>query len=461
MLYRIYIYNPNAEHVEWFIFSEINNAIRSPYANDIIHSYMIKPFDSAKVKDEIEEKIGDKCKVTVCFAEEDGTRLDWLSVVTTYDAAEMILPQLLMITETNRLALFDAERQQTLFKTAVGSNLIHMKKRIQVFKEAIVKDVTPVWSIHRLFLFRDEPLASYSAFVVTLSKEKDISFLDRTAQFYECLKAHLADGETIYDFGDQSFTVKGENYFISFCLEGYKKEPNMAGYIEDGQPRMKLLNRMGCEKAYKLLKNADRSEKNDQSARMKLKELVYKIQNPADRYVYSVNLMKWLRTLPYEVDYTKYTGYTHEFGGLLFNVAQSDHTDHEDRMSSLGLGKDVVSFVLPFVREVYPFYRSDGMCEHNYMPLQTAKQIIARLSEIEKLVKEDPFSNELKAYLGQFDFSVFKKTDDDDRIIETNPAAFLADHRYEIATVYRIVIEWADLQFEYSSDESIFNIKST
>lgn len=450
MQYQFYIYKLKSRYADcWF-----RAAVHSPVSREKLSEEDYEDFEAEEIKAEIEETIGSKCRVTIAYPVLNCDSVRILYVTTDYEDVQDVILCLYTITERNRLTLYDAEREKTFHHTLIDDSFLYEKKRIQDFKEAIMREVAPVWSIHRLFVFRSESFASECAYVVTLKKTKGVSFLERTAEFYACLQRHLAAGEEL-SCENQAFTITLRSCYVSFCLEGYKKEPNMMGFVEDGQPKTKLLNRMGCEKAFRYLRQYQGCGRYDVEARMHLREMVNDLPNPADRYVSSVKIMKWLNRQPFSVDYS---GIWFTTSYVLFHaVAHWSFPEEEESFSALKIEESSASFILPVIQDVYP-YIYERFWDRNHIPGQMLKQIIGRLKKVQTLIKTDPYNKELHRYIKEFNLFVLEKTDDHERI-SNHPVEFLADHRYEVALIYQIVIEWAQKQLDCHGVDCIFSIE--
>lgn len=243
MQYQLYIYNLKSRFGD----QSFSAAVFSPSLRERLDETDYYDFDVQAIKTEIEKQIGEKCRVTICFPVPDCKAIRALYVTTTYDDIQDVILCLHTITERNRLTLYDAERKKTFSNTLIDDSFLYNKQRIKHFKDAILREVSPIWSIHRLYSYRSDAFASEYAYVVTLKKIKGVSFLDRTADFYHCLQRHLSAGERL-TCDDHCFRIQLKAGEVTFCLEGYKKEPNLCGYVENEQPKTMLLHRMGCEK---------------------------------------------------------------------------------------------------------------------------------------------------------------------------------------------------------------------
>jgi len=108
-------------------------------------------------------------------------------------------------------------------------------------------------------------------------------FLDRVAEFDSVLRGALAKGEELrYD--DQAFLVVGYDYRIRYVFEGYKKQCDKIGYMEDGKPQFRMLHRMGVSLAFRhyRIRGYNRAEI---ESRMFNGDWTDPYPNPGDRFV--------------------------------------------------------------------------------------------------------------------------------------------------------------------------------
>lgn len=165
--------------------------------------------------------------------------------------------------------------------------LFKVKMRIADYMHAILATMKPVFLIRKIQV---SATGLDYAYVVTLRKDMTKRFLNRCSEFYCCLKNQLQADEKLYTEAD-CFTIAGEDYTISFCLEGYKKRANQLGYYHQGVPQTKQIKRMGCEEGIRWLKRND-IEIENVLERMNCSKMIEAYPNPADRFVASVNISK-------------------------------------------------------------------------------------------------------------------------------------------------------------------------
>ncbi len=88
-----------------------------------------------------------------------------------------------------------------------------------------------------------------------------------------------------------------------------------------------------------------------------------------------------------------------------------------------------------------------------------------RIKMAQEMIVNDTYNSELAKYIEHFNLFVLDDRDDP-RLWKSNaeydPLAVVYDHRYEIAYLYEIFIQWSETQMEYygySGDDRMFNIQ--
>lgn len=166
-----------------------------------------------------------------------------------------------------------------------------MKQRVQTLNTAIFKTQQPLFRLRKL-LDSKSGEDSFCAYVATLRKCPDCSIEQRIDEFHNCLLSQLTSGESL-DYAEQCFSIKGDGYTITYCLEAYKNSANQLGFICDGKPAVKILHRMGCEAAFRWMRrNCSNQECDNIFARMRFREMMSAYPNPSDRFVKCVNITK-------------------------------------------------------------------------------------------------------------------------------------------------------------------------
>ena len=168
-------------------------------------------------------------------------------------------------------------------------NSYKVRKRAESINSSVLQQTDLVYRLRGLQARKQYYLTSRS-YVVSLYKNKQFSLEELTNAFYYFLLNSLIENEYL-NTDNRCFTISGDNYKITYCLEAYKKDANKICYIEDGEPKSDLLNRMSCEVAFKWLRKED-VDYNDAYLQVCSSTQIDKYPNPADRFVESVNRIK-------------------------------------------------------------------------------------------------------------------------------------------------------------------------
>lgn len=289
MRYGLYIYGTTAACPGAEALAECNRAVTGRVRD--MDMDFLRRFDVQGVAEKIRVLAGDRCSVEITAPPQSPKGTQFLRIMTTYEQAASVLPLLHAVAADQDLALYDAETKRTFFRELLHRPFIRGRLRAEALLRGIQAQMKPLWSIRRIssqMTDRD----FQRDYVVTLKKDPKRPFLTRCEAFRTCLASLLEDGETLYtDY--QCFTVAGERYALSFCLEGYKRHADQMGYYEDDKhPRMKLIRRMGVDKAFRWIRRSGADEERI-LGRMHISEMRCAYPNPADRFAASVNISKW------------------------------------------------------------------------------------------------------------------------------------------------------------------------
>ena len=82
-----------------------------------------------------------------------------------------------------------------------------------------------------------------SAYVIVL-KKAGCPFEELVTKVVALIRECLEGGEDMI-FANQSIAVKGTDYVIRYYIEGYKKQCDRMGFVDDGAVRVELIRRMG------------------------------------------------------------------------------------------------------------------------------------------------------------------------------------------------------------------------
>lgn len=421
---------------------------------------LLKDFDVKAIKERIQQEFGTSCQVDVKFPPKDFQQTAYLSIVTSYEKVRKILPYVHAIAAEEGLALYDEERDESFYKDLVDDAFVSWKMREEVIRERILAENVPVSQYKKLSDGENE-----SSFVVTLRKNPEVSFEKRVQQFFDTLEHARIDGEELVcEHG--CFIISNELYSITICLEGYGDHPDRMGYYMDGYPGVHILNRMGCYEAFMWLKRCTDLEKNDTFARMNFLEMKDKYKNPAMRFVQSVEITKQLQKEVFDIRYSGWGYYSSE---ILFHIVPEEELNNAAGISTLKIEEESATFILPFIKEIYSYIDQRYYVIENHLPMEMWNKIIDRILEAKEMILHDTFNPELKSYIEQFNLYVLSK---DDRAedyyecgegyrIKHEPEKFLYEHRFEVAHLYDIFVEWSKTQIIHYSGwtNEMFNIQ--
>ena len=463
MRYRLYIYKSNAITGSAPAVKIVNRAVSDPSAREWNvngAAHCMEHFDAEGIKNRIETELGDKCRVKVCFPPITYEQKEFLSISTSYDRITEVLPRVHLIATENRLALYDAETGRSFCKSLFDDAFITLRIREKELKTCIERDLKPVWRIRKISDHNGK-LDKESSYCVTLKKDPDKPFLHRVTDLFNCLKNNLKEGEKLI-CSSGAFIVSGEYYSVTFVLEGYKKRANWICYYDNGRAQQELTRRMGVEEAFKWMECCRDMEKLDIQTRMNFTEMEDKFPNPADRFVNSVRIAKWQRKQVFDI---RYGGMGYHNSEILFHIVPSGVWQDEDEISVLKIEEDSASFILPIIHDVYPCLYERYYVLKTHLPAEMWKVIVSRVKEVREMILNDTYNPELEKYIDRFILYVLHDFDDPRACRwkkEYAPKAFIYDHRFEIAYLYEIFIQWSETQlhcYDYTGAGRMFNIQ--
>lgn len=467
MRYQLYVYGTTAATGSALAIGTINAALgkeeeRAWKHNEAAH--FMKEFDVEAIKTKIEHELEGKCRVVVRFPPRSCEQKEYLYISTSYEQVKEVLPRIHAIAAENGLALYDAEKKRSFYLDLVDETFVSLKTREKEIRDSIFLADKKIWDYKKISYYEDER-DKRSAYVVTLRKVQGVSFEERIQQFYNTLKESLEDGEEII-CENGCFTVTGKWYAITYCLEAYKKHANMLGYVEDGRVCMRPLDRMCCCDALKWMEGCSDWEKNDISMRMNFREMVAAYPNPADRFVKSINITKWQRKELFDI---RYSGVGYYGSKILFHIVRDAFEMNGYEISVLKIEEESATFILPFVADVYPYIYDRYYLTENHIPAEMWAKIMEKISEAKQLVLHDTFNPVLKPYTERFNLFALSKERNDDfwksgdgYRIKNEPEKFLYEHRYDVAHLYDVFIEWSEAQLKHyceCGEAQMFNIQ--
>lgn len=442
MIYRLFLYKTRGFKAIAPVIDMTARAFKNRefYSNDL--SYGILTFDTEKVKAEIEKLSSSDSGTALCkvFAEKAKNNKKYIKIVTSYDKIKEVINTVYFIAVKYGLELYDAEKDRSYFHTDLfDERFVTAKMRTKEIRDRITEGTDGLWRIKKL-AFYDEGYYNYASYCVTLVKIKGIPFEKRVTDFYSLLLSSLKNGEELIT-SDRCFTVKSEYYEITYCLEGYKKDADKIGYMENGEPKTVVLHRMSCEKAFKW---ASDNLKCDVSFIMNVYEMKEYYPNPADRFVKIINIMKQDE----KEKYFSVSHFTSIGGSLNFKVVDA-YGFNEEETSLFSIDETDMGPVFTVVKEFYP-YLSERYYDRNHIPAEMMRDIVDKAKEIRELIINDTFNEKLKPYVDKNDFYSLQRKDSDDdiKLFNDNFIQYLYKRRYDAVRIYDVFIEWAETQLD-------------
>lgn len=385
------------------------------------------------------------CKVTVYESPKE--RKPYLAVSTSYALAERVLKAAHTVALRYDLVLFDGETGRTFAPSDLYCrSYVTMRLRAQKLNERIRASGLPLHSLRRLELTNGIRRKS-CAYAVTL-KKSERPFEEETQAFYTLLKSALEERELL-STAFRCFTVRGNGYEVTYCLEGYGKCADRIGYLEDGEPRSDRIGRTPTEVALKQCGEFDGGAREDVFLRMRFDEWVDRYPNPAERFSASLNLGKSLRKFPFGVRIGGIGPYGSQV--LFHRKADERHEIDPQTVSVLKIDDGAASFLLAVLKTIDPQINPSCFCHTLDLPAEWATEFFGRIRETRDLLLHDPQNENLRAVTDAFDLgSAFwssKSIAAPKEDCAEDRAAFLDRHRYEIVRLYDVFLAWAEEQF--------------
>ncbi len=130
------------------------------------------------------------------------------------------------------------------------------------------------------------------AYVLTLLKRAEMTVEEQIDIVYQFFLNCLKRGETLKT-DSKCFRIVGKDYQLVYCIEFYKKSAQKRGFVENGAVKTELLNRMGCEIAFRWLRQNHLSiEDAFVLAKMQEESFCARYPNPADRFIAIIKAYK-------------------------------------------------------------------------------------------------------------------------------------------------------------------------
>ena len=464
MFYRMYLYksraftgdSPIIAYETGFITEQ---STTSDCESEFSDSLILCDFDAQGVLSEIRktaESVGAEYSAEILYTPSENK--PYICVTAPFESARCVKAVLIGIAVMHELTLFDKKSGKTVFhKDLFDDSYWKASDRAAELNTLIqMRLYKHVWRLRMLYNTKEYPhIRSYT---VTFKKKSDMSLEEQTALFVGLLRDNLKEGEELLT-GNERFAVESDVYRIEYCVEGYKKSANYICYADDGDCiRKELMKRMSTECAVRWIR--DHGNIDVIRDRMNFDDLVWLYPNPAERFVASVRISKRLSELRGSlcVEYGKMPFST---AGITFrvNVDTSIFGRAARNYSYLNIEEDTASFILPVISEAIP-YIYDRYYSVAYIMPDAMNNALEKLKEIKKQILSDTYNPSLAELYKQFDLYMLLDEESESykeeaELMSKSPADFVYKHRHDIAALYDIFTDWAEIQSELCIEDEM------
>ncbi len=381
-------------------------------------------------------KYSDDCLSIETLKSKRGT--EYLCVRVSYDDVESMYMRIEQAASSLGLVLFDPQFDKIYFYGDVRRRrYVQAHKRLGELLTSISQKERP-FRIDRLEKITTDRMM-IASYVLTVKKNEH-SFEERTEEFWKTLSESIIEKETLF-CRDSCFHIESDQYKLTFLYEGYNKNGDRIGYIENGIPTVAQLHRMSCLKA---IKNINRSWKEEERRRrldnMRIEELVYKYPNPGDRLI---ALYKIRREIKKQGLYVKYDTQRDNGGEVSLRKLYAGNIGDGLKYSNLRIEETIAEVFIPCVLKYYPYFY-ERFYEDNYLPDKMCYEILKETKRVRKMLSTDPFSPGSQRYLKKYNLMCFLKD--------------MKEFWFALAHM-DVFIKWLEIQLEESaSDEFVIII---
>ena len=467
MKYRFVLYGTTAFIKGAPVLNEANIRLRRSFerqAEDENLDDCLKPFDTSRVagmvRQELDTLSDRQTEVTV-----RKKRIGYLCVETPFENAHLVWPSLVKIALRENLVVLDAQLSKYTFEPlAYQFSQRDLTLRTNELNEQIKQNTEAIWRIRRVYKHRTER-ESKAAYVLTLSKSREHDLHERIGAFHKLLSSLLKPGEELFCC-DKRFLIKTKRYSVSYTIEAYRKNASLICHMDSGEISVENLHRISCEQAFRWLRNNPGKGKSNYKRtieRMAFDEMEGKYHNPADRFCASYRITKALLKDYLKIDYScyRYSSVSIMFHKLPLNQCRWPDEYDPDSISGLKIPEGLASFIMPFVKEQYPYFYDRYYLTDNHIPSQMLKHIRDRLAEVRKILLNGENIETLEPFFLHADFYAVEQNKDYNSYRD-NKSEILKEmiyrYRLNIAHLYDAFIKWADLQLKYGNQDDLYNI---
>lgn len=436
MLYRLFLFKPKYRRIMNMVYWTLNHYATEEFSKDAAKT--LEKFDAETVKEELENAFFDRAKVYISCLPQPYEQVSFLRIVTSFDRIKEIMPEIMAGACRYGLTVWDGQtykafRTDDYLENSFIDGNIRGKQLTAAIRQAWCKK--EIWEIREVDTEVDHPAVLH--FVIRLRKSKQVSFPERVSELYGLLQACMLKNEKLI-CRNQSFIIEGESYSVTFYLEGYKRA-NQIGFIEDGEPQVSLIHRMGYDEMSKWLHQAKEEYSWDTLYRLNCREYRNEEKNILDDLAANIQLTKKLMKLPYQVaigPIRKPYG-----GNICFHVRpEEDYSDEKNRISMFRIDDCDAVIIYRFILDICPFLQ-DRCYDTTYLPLEYLDLIVKRLQTARDLIVKDPFDEQLTPYFKNKHYLPLDKK-------------WIEEHRWDVVKLFDTFNDWAEAQLNrYISEE--------
>ena len=410
----------------------------------------------AKLKDdpELREKSEGRCQFRQVHI--DGREIEVICVMTDYSHAAGVAGAIgRLLYDEPGVSLFDAERgmmEISKWSDIPDEGFIAARQAYRRYRSAIIQKFLPQRNYAaRVAYFKIDEECMFNSLHITVS----VTALE--GDFKECIsRFDSVIREVAGELGDEvdcksgCFSVcRNDWYLFNFVLEGVGKCPQWLGWMDDGQPKMELLNRCGIWKTRKAIAKLPKGEMEHIQSRLHNGEdLVANSceRNLADRFVNSYKLSRMIAKHGFDIVYGDRPNEYHAL--VSFDISARECAwDSEDTFSAIHFCEEELSYVLlGVINEIIPSYW-DYFYERFYVRPDEACRIEARMKEVREIVRKNPCDPVLGGLVDWLmrspfadDWGSFPEEMDFDEARKKS----LFKHRCDLVAFYDMFIRWLD-----------------
>ena len=429
MAYHLYIFNLGLERMMNAVCKSFEAYFQNKaYAANAVRA--LEQFDAKAVLEDLHNEILDKAKYYISYPPKDLQQIPYIRIVTSFDMASKVIPGAMSIAAKRHLVMYD-DCTKNIFNPDQFMNeaFISSEKRAKQINKAIRQkwQNEEFWRFSHVYSSQSTQKAT-SYYVVVIKKQKEKGFCEKIKEFCETIEACLLPNERLI-CDSKCFIIDGEKYAIVYYLEGYKRA-NLLGYMENGEPKVSLMHRMGYWEMAKWLAKASPLEREDTLSRLEFNEMKQSYEDMLDRLAASIKLTKKLEKLPCCVGIGSIEGYRGD--NLCFHVLPTDYSCDKGNISMLRIEEIESLAILQFIDDICPYIR-ERFYDETYLPIEYLKCMAERIKEIRAVIIQNPYDDLNDYYCTRNAYSHIT-------------SAWIAENKTRVIKLFDVFIEWAEQQ---------------